>query len=244
MSQKFLFSIVIPVYNEGELILQTLMNIHFSVKNNYEILICYDFENDNTISSIVNSKLPMALKKRIQFVKNVSQGPHSAVMTGLYKSIGTHALVIPADDSINSKTIHLLFKKAQKGYDIVCPSRFIKGGFMKGAPFLKSLINRLVNTLLYLSGIPSSDATNGFRLFSRRVINNIEIKSSDGFIYSMEYLIKAYEKNYTIAEYPSKWVERNIGQSRFTLNKWWRSYLKYYLFGIYVGVKKRITHEK
>ena len=244
MSQKFLFSIVIPVYNEGELILQTLRNIHSSVKNDYEILVCYDFEGDNTKITIESSKLPINLKKRIQFVKNVSKGPHSAVMTGIYKSIGTYVLVIPADDSINSKTIHKLFIKAQEGFDIVCPSRFTKGGFMKGAPFLKSLINRFVNTLLHFSGIPTSDSTNGFRLFSRKVINNIEIRSSQGFIYSLEYLIKAYEKNYAIAEFPSKWVERNIGKSRFTLNKWWKSYLKYFLFGIYVGLKKRICFEK
>ena len=244
MSRKFLFSIVIPVYNEGELILQTLINIHLSLRSDYEILICYDFEADNTINTIVNSKISSALKNRIQFVKNVSKGPHSAVMTGIYKSVGSYVLVIPADDSINSKSIHKLFKKAQEGYDIVCPSRFIKGGFMKGAPFLKSLINRLVNNLLYLSGIPTSDSTNGFRLFSKKVIDNIENESSHGFIYSMEYLIKAYEKNYCIAEFPSKWVERNIGQSRFTLNKWWKSYLKYFLFGIYVGLKKRISFEK
>lgn len=244
MSQKLLFSIVIPVYNEGELIIQTLSNIHLSLRSDFEILICYDFDDDNTIKAIVSSDISLALKNRIQFVKNVSKGPHSAVMTGIYKSIGSYVLVIPADDSINSKTINKLFKKAQRGYDIVCPSRFIKGGFMKGAPFHKSLINRLVNKSLHLSGIPTSDSTNGFRLFSRKVIDNIEIKSSQGFIYSMEYLIKAYEKNYCIAELPSKWVERNIGQSRFTLNRWWKSYLKYFLFGIYVGLKKRIGFEK
>ena len=244
MSQEYLFSIVIPVFNEGDLIIQTLRNIHFSVKKNYEILICYDFDDDNTLSSIANSKLPLQLKNNIQFVKNVSHGPHSAVMTGLYKSFGAYILVIPADDSINSKIVHKLFKKAQEGYDIVCPSRFIKGGFMKGAPFIKTLINRIVNILLQLSGIPTSDSTNGFRLFSRKVIDNIEIKSSHGFIYSMEYLIKAYEKNYTITEFPSKWVERNSGHSRFTLNRWWKSYLKYFLFGIYVGLKKRIFFEK
>ena len=50
-------SIVIPVYNEGENILLTLEEID-KIKKYAEItiLICYDFDDDNTLSSINSSK--------------------------------------------------------------------------------------------------------------------------------------------------------------------------------------------
>ena len=42
-------SVVIPVYNEGALIVSTIKNITSSLKNNFEILICYDFDEDDTL---------------------------------------------------------------------------------------------------------------------------------------------------------------------------------------------------
>jgi dolichol-phosphate mannosyltransferase len=237
-------SVVIPVFNEGKLIVETLKNIHYSLVSNYEILICYDFDEDDTLKEINSSKILNNQKRYIKFVKNNIGGPHAAVMKGLRTSLGSYVIVIPADDSINSKNVHKLIELALTGYDIVCPSRFIKHGRMKGAPILKAIINRFVNYTLYLSGIPSSDATNGFRLFSKKILNDIEIRSKYGFTYSLEYLIKAYDKNYKIEEYPSVWIERNIGKSRFTLTKWWKAYLKLYMYGIYIGLKKRVAFGK
>jgi len=80
--------------------------------------------------------------------------------------------------------------------------------------------------------------------FSKKILNDIEIRSKYGFTYSLEYLIKAYDKNYKIEEYPSVWIERNIGKSRFTLTKWWKAYLKLYMYGIYTGLKKRLAFGK
>ena len=168
----------------------------------------------------------------------------TAVMSGINKSIGNFVIVIPADDSINSKKLINLVEVAEKGFDIVCPSRYIKGGVMEGAPFFKFLINKIVNYLLKLSGLPSADATNGFRLFNRKVINNIDIKSTTGFLYSIEYLIKAHDQNYKITDYPSIWIERNKGKSRFKLGKWCFAYLKYFIYGIYIGLKRRGYFER
>jgi len=241
---KLKTSVVVPVYNEGVLIVSTIKNISLSLKNSFEILICYDFDEDDTIFEIKKKFSNQFVKSKIRFIKNCSKGPHGAVMSGIKKSIGKFVIVIPADDSINSKKLNDLVEVAEKGFDIVCPSRYIKGGAMEGAPFFKFLINKIVNYLMKISGLPSADATNGFRLFSRKIINNIDIKSTSGFLYSIEYLIKAHEKNYTITDYPSIWIERNKGKSRFKLGKWCFAYLKYFIYGIYIGLKRRNYFER
>jgi len=241
---KLKTSVVVPVYNEGALIVSTIKNISLSLKNSFEILICYDFDEDDTILEIKKKFSNQFVKSNIRFIKYCSKGPHCAVMSGIKKSIGKFVIVIPADDSINSKKLNDLVKVAEKGFDIVCPSRYIKGGAMEGAPFFKFLINKIVNYLMKISGLPSADATNGFRLFSRKIINNIDIKSTSGFLYSIEYLIKAHEKNYKITDYPSIWIERNKGKSRFKLGKWCFAYLKYFIYGIYIGLKRRNYFER
>ena len=82
-----------------------------------------------------------------------------------------------------------MYKTFEKGSDIVVASRFMKGGSMVGCPLLKSILVRLASTTLYFfSSIPVKDASNGFRLFSRKLINTVNIESTLGFAYSLELL--------------------------------------------------------
>ena len=56
---------------------------------------------------------------------------------------------------------------------------------------IKSILVRVASTTLYLlSSIPVRDASNGFRLFSRRLLNTINVESKVGFAYSLELLAK------------------------------------------------------
>ena len=110
----------------------------------------------------------------------------------------------------------------------------MKGGSMVGCPILKSIIVRFVSYSLYLlSSIPVRDASNGLRMFSRKLINKVGIESKTGFAYSLELLVKAKKYNFNICEIPSKWEERTLGSSKFKIFKWSRQYLKWYFYGLY-----------
>ena len=89
---------------------------------------------------------------------------------------------------------------------------------MKGCPLIKSILVRTASfTLYYLSSIPIKDASNGFRLFSRKLLNEVNIESKVGFAYSLELLAKCNRLNYKISEIPAQWEERSEGSSRFKL---------------------------
>ena len=106
--------------------------------------------------------------------------------------------------------------KYNEGYDIVCASRFVKGGSYKGAPLLKRIIVKLVSlTLTMLTTLPTKDATNGFRLFSKAIVERFEIESKKGFTFSIELLAKAHRYSYKITELPEQWPVRNYGESKF-----------------------------
>jgi len=52
--------ILIPVYNEGPNILRTLQALADHVSSSYRVLICYDFEEDNTLSAIRGNNIVCA----------------------------------------------------------------------------------------------------------------------------------------------------------------------------------------
>ena len=138
--------ILIPVYNEDEIIIGTIKNILSVVKSDYRILICYDYEEDPTLK-IIKKNFPNNAK--ILFIKNFSKGFNAAIISGFRNSLAQATIIFMADDHINHNIIDLCYEKFNEGYDVVCPSRFIKGGKMIGNPILKALLTRLVSFFLY-----------------------------------------------------------------------------------------------
>ena len=83
-----------------------------------------------------------------------------------------------------------------------------------------------------MSSIPIKDASNGFRLFSRELLNEVNIESKDWIAYSLELLAKCNRLKYKISEIPAQWEERSEGSSRFKVFKWLPQYLKWYIYGL------------
>ena len=133
-----------------------------------------------------------------------------------------------------------MYSEFINGSHIVAASRFVKGGSMKGCPLIKSILVRSASfTLYYFSSIPIRDASNGFRLFSRKLLNEVKIESKVGFAYSLELLAKCNRLEYKISEIPAKWEERSEGSSRFKVFKWLPQYLKWYIYGLSTTWLKR-----
>lgn len=220
--------IIIPVYNEGEKIVEVLETLRRAVKTPFRVLIGYDHSDDNTLAAL-ESLSHDALE--ILLVKNRGSGAHGAVLTAFAASTAPAVLVFPADDTFNAGIVDTLVERFQRGCEIVVPSRFMPGGCMKGAPWLKAALVRIASfTLYHVADLPTHDATSGFRLFSRRLLDSIKIESSQGFTYSIELLVKCHRLGWKIEEIPARWFERLSGQSRFRVLKWLPAYLRWYAY--------------
>lgn len=222
--------IIIPVYNEGKNIIKVFDHLQINIKNKFIILLCYDHEDDDLFLYLNELK-----KKNINFklIKNKFFGPCGAVKTGFLFSDADIKIVYPVDDLINGNIIDKMVQNYNEGYDIVAPSRFMKGGSMKKCPLVKSILVRFASfTLYHLSSIPIEDASNGFRLFSKKILDKYEIESKLGFAYSLELLVKAHRDGFKITQIPSSWEERELGKSKFRILKWIKEYLKWYFYGL------------
>ena len=237
MKGNNILDILIPVFNEDKTIVKTIENIFSAVKYDYKIIICYDYDEDPTLK-IIKESFPH--NSKIVFVKNFSKGFNNALISGFKSSTAKAVLVFMADDHTNHNIINLCYEKFAEGYQVVCPSRFIRGGKMTGNPFLKGVITKLVSFFLFnFTSFPIKDSTNSFRLFSKELINKVKIESNKGFTLSLELTAKAHRLGYKITEIPAIWVERDKGKSRFKLFSFILPYTKW----LYYIVKTSIFYK-
>src|SRR5579872_6277687 len=222
--------IVIPVYNEGANILATLGALARQVKTPSRVLICYDFEDDNTLPAVREQPEAYA-GLDVAFVRNPGRGAHAAVIAGFAASTASIVVMYPADDDFNAGILDAMVALVRNGCDIVCASRFLPGGTMQGCPWLKAVLVRTAAFILHhFAALPTKDPTSGFRRFSRRVIDQIKIESDQGFCYSIELLVKAHRLGWRVGEVPARWFERQHGTSRFRVLKWLPAYLRWYRY--------------
>lgn len=226
-----MIDIIIPIYNEGSQVIKLLKKIDQDVRVQKTIYLCYD-DDDDDIFKFKNEIHDLITK--IILLKNPKHGPCSAVVNGLLKSTSDCKIVYPADDFLNINLLDKMYEiYKEKNAAIVVASRFIKGGSMKGCPIIKSILVRTASyTLFTLSSIPVRDASNGFRLFSKELINKVKIESNLGFAYSLELLVKCDRLKMCIEELPAKWEERSVGQSNFKILRWLKEYLRWYIYGL------------
>lgn len=222
--------IIIPVYNEGPNILTTLGALARGVKSRARVLICYDRDDDDTLPAVKNNP-DVYSGMDVTFVRNATRGAHGAVMAGFAASSAPVIVTYPADDDFNAGILDAMADLVRGGCDIVCASRFMRGGTMQGCPWLKATLVRTAAFALHrIAALPTRDPTSGFRVFSRRVVEQIEIESSEGFCYSIELLVKAHRLGWRIAEVPALWFERRHGTSRFRVLKWLPAYFRWFRY--------------
>lgn len=224
-------SILIPVYNEAETISSTLSEIEAKIKTHHEIMIVYDSEQDTTLPVV---RKYMEEHREVRLARNkYGRGVLNAIKSGFEDAACSVVLVVMADLSDDLKQVDSMFAKINEGCDIVCGSRYMKGGKQIGGPWFKKVLSRMAGVSLhYLIGIPTHDITNSFKMYTRNILVNTTIESSGGFELGMEITIKAYLKGCKISEVPSTWRDRTAGKSNFKLWNWLPRYFSWYLYAL------------
>lgn len=236
MRNELLMTIILPVKEEQKNISWIIRKIKKTVIAKHEILIVYDSVKDNTLT--IARKLRKKYKNLLLVKNKKGNGVLNAIKTGINKARGNIIVVIAADRTDDPKTINKMYKKILEGYDIVCPTRYSKGGKAVGQITLKSILSRLSGiSTPFLLGIPTSDLTYSFKMFRKMVFDKIKIDSKDGFEFAEELLIKSHFAGFKIIEIPTLWIDRKYGESKFKLAAWFPRYIYWYLWGISKRIK-------
>lgn len=225
-----LLSIIVPVYNEAENAPLLIRDLESFVQEPHETLIVYDFPEDNTLPAIAAMNPPPA---NVRLVRNdIGKGVLNAYKAGFAAAKGDVMILVAGDRADDPKDISSLAQLVRDGADVACGSRYMHGGHQVGGPFFKQLLSRLAGlSLYYVAGLPTHDATNNFRAYSRRVIE-MPIQTKVSFALGIELVVKSHSNGWKITEVPTTWYDRRVGVSRFRLWAWLPEYLRWYTLGL------------
>ncbi len=222
-------SIVIPAYNEGDAIRIGLDRIFEAVTLDAEVMVVVDTENDTTVPVVREySKTEPRLG---YLVNDYGRGPAQAIRYGIDHAKADTVVVTMADGCDDPRQIDDLVRLVERGVVVAAASRYMAGGQQVGGPRFKSFLSRSAGRSLHVfADAGTRDATNSFKAYSRRFVQDVGIDSRDGFEIGLELTAKARRLRLPVAEIPTIWLDRQFGQSNFKLSQWIPKYLKWYRF--------------
>ena len=163
------YSIILPCYNEyGNLKLLIPQILTFLKKKSYEILIIDDNSSDNTAE-----RLKKKLKKNTNInyiVRNKNRSLGLSIKDGIKTSKGE--IIIVMDSDFNHRPLDLkkmLHIYENKNVDMVCGSRFLKGGF--SSSFFRHTTSLIFNQFIriIIDGT-LTDNFSGFFIIKKKLI--------------------------------------------------------------------------
>jgi dolichol-phosphate mannosyltransferase len=216
-------SIIIPAYNEENIIEDTLCELEeymnkFTKCSSWEILAVNDGSSDGTLVKLYDLCKTKPWLKVIDLVKNFGRG--KALRTGFEQSTGDIIISLDADLSYAPYHIERMVDKlVENDADIVLASAYGKMGTAKNVPFFRLLISRIGNKILsYTFGGNISVLTCIVRAYKKDFINKLDLHSNDKDLH-LEILHKAKILDVKILEVPAdlKWRPEKVaglGKSR------------------------------
>jgi dolichol-phosphate mannosyltransferase len=225
-------SVVLPAYNEGDSIVPVLDGLaRFLPPETVEVMVVVDSDEDTTIAPV---RAFAARDPRFRTLLNRrGRGVLNAMRAGIESSTGSHVLVTMADGSDDPRDIPPMWQRAAAGADVVAASRYMRGGRQLGGPLFKRTLSRCAGlSLHWLAGLPVHDPTSNFKLYSRRLLDAVEVESRAGFELALELTAKAFRLGLRLDEVPTTWRDRTAGQSNFRFRAWLPHYLRWYLYAL------------
>ncbi len=199
--------IVLPVFNEDELILKKTVNNLLKLGFNIVIV---DDGNPTPIKYMFDYRIFI-----LRHVVNLGQG--AALQTGIEFSKnlgGEYFITFDADDQHDFQSIiPFLLELEKKEMDILIGSRFM--GITGNMPFIRKIVLKTAIIINYLfTGFWLTDAHNGFRVFNIKGSSVFNFKQNR-MAYATELLINLRKvKNVKFTEFQTK-----VSYSKYSLNK-------------------------
>lgn len=222
-----LLSVVIPARNEEGCIGDTLKEILDTLDRKgipCEIVVVDDNSEDGTARVVEEVA---AREQRVRLVRSrYEHGFGLTVRAGLEAAQGDCVAIMMADGSDDPGDLVRYYSALSSGLDCAFGSRFMPGARVDGYPFLKLVINRIVNSairVLFRHGY--NDTTNAFKAYRREVIEEIQPLVSNHFNLTVEMPLKAVVRGYSYAILPIRWRGRRTGRSKLDLREMGSRYL-------------------
>jgi dolichol-phosphate mannosyltransferase len=211
-------SVVLPAWNEGEnvrRIVPQLRRVLEKARVTYDITVVVPNLDDPTVA--------VCRELGVVALAQTSPGYGGAIRTGFEAVKGEHILTLDADCS-HDPCAALSIVEARHKADLIIGSRYAPFGHSQAGWFrdgLSRILNRFLRGVL---GVPVQDMTSGYRLYRRRIFDEVKTWGPH-FDALPEILVIAYALGFSVLEVPFHYRPRGAGASHARILKFGIRYL-------------------
>jgi len=231
ISQFRTLSIIIPVYNERQTVMELLRQVaRQPVALRKELIIVDDCSTDGTREFLQQADLQSELgNNRTNSVKlalhDKNQGKGAGVRTGLARATGEIVLIQDADLEYDPGDYPVLLAPILEGHaDAVFGNRFHSGSH-RVPRYYRYLLNRVFSIICNsLTGIAIHDVTACYKVFRRDLLERMHLRS-DRFSIETEMTVKVAKMGVRIYEVPIVYHGRTYAEGKkISWQDGWRAF--------------------
>jgi dolichol-phosphate mannosyltransferase len=211
--------VVMPTYNEAGNLASIVPQV-LDEDPRIDVLVIDDASPDGT-GAIADGLA--AGSERVHVIhREGKQGLGSAYRRGFSWGLErgySFLLEMDSDHSHDPKYLPNLLRAAEKDFDLVIGSRYVKGVNVINWPMSRLLLSWFANKYArVVTGLPLSDSTAGFKCFRREVLEAIDLDAvgSTGYAFQIEMDFRAWKKGFKVGEIPIVFVDRAEGESKMS----------------------------
>ncbi|WP_072313494.1 glycosyltransferase [Agrococcus sp. Marseille-P2731] len=208
--------IVVPTYNEVEVLERTVGRLRQSVPH-AELVIIDDGSPDGT--GELADRLAKADAGTL-VIHRTARGYRSAVIEGMRFAMSrgaTRVVVTDADGSYDADGLPELLALSQSGVDLVIGSRFVEGSDVRNMGIRRRWAAQIGNA--YARAMLSTgvkDLTSSLRVYRTRILEQLDLDAIqvDAYAFQIALAVRVAQAGGTIAEVPIGFIERAVGSSK------------------------------
>lgn len=210
--------VIIPTYNESESLPGVIARVRTCVPD-ADILVADDNSPDGT--GRIADAIAM-LDPHVQVLHRPGkEGLGKAYLAGFGWGLerGYDVLVeMDADGSHRPEELPRLLAEIEHA-DVVLGSRWVPGGSVVNWPASRRILSRGGSLYTRLAlGIPTRDATGGYRAYRASALRALDLATvdSNGYCFQIDLLWRALQRGMVVREVPITFVEREAGTSKMS----------------------------
>ena len=211
--------VVVPTYQEAENI-DRLIEQLLALPVNLGVIVVDDGSPDGTgkMADVWAEKFPT----RVEVIHREGKlGLGTAYRAGFKRGLErgkSRIMTMDADFSHKPKYIPDMVALSTKRH-IVIGSRYVPGGGTKNWPWNRKVLSRVANGVARIFlGLTARDATAGFRLYRREVLESIPLDEifSNGYSFLVEMLFLCQRRGWQVGEVPIVFEDRLHGTTKIS----------------------------
>jgi dolichol-phosphate mannosyltransferase len=213
--------VIIPTYNEIENVDAMIRKV-FSLEKDFHILIIDDGSPDGTAEVV--KKLQQEFSNKLHLEQRKGKlGLGTAYIHGFkwaLKHDYNFIFEMDCDFSHNPEDLIKLYNTcAVEGADLSIGSRYIKGVNVVNWPMGRVLMSYYASAYVrFITGMSIRDTTSGFKCYTRKVIETINLDAIKfkGYAFQIEMKFTAWKFGFKIIEVPIIFTDRQEGVSKMS----------------------------